>query len=353
MNIEEATGTPAGSGEGEPRPPRAEGAAAGNRTASVEVALATYNSARFLPELLDSLFAQSVQDFTLVIADDGSVDETGEILKRYCVDYPGRVRIIERGTRRLGPSGNFSRLLDNATADYVMLCDHDDVWMPNKISISLARMLEMEARNPPGTPLLVHTDLVIVDEHLEVIHPSFFRYSRIQPKVNHLTRLLMSNVATGCTTIVNRALYERARPVPADAMMHDHWLALVAAALGSIECMDEPTILYRLHGGNAIGVRRPTASSAMERVYQTLLSGERYGAILRYSRQAAALFARFGDEMTEPERQATEALATISTTPRWRRFSRLRRSGLGLKGLVRNIALLIVVTRGAAPKLEK
>lgn len=331
LNIEAASGASAGDG----------------RPVSVEVALATYNSARFLAELLDSLFAQTNQDFTLLVADDGSADDTMGILDRYSRANPGRIRIVACGRQAHGPAGNFGRLLDSATADYVLLCDHDDVWLPDKIGETLAHLRKLEAAGPPGTPILVHTDLRLVDADLEVISPSFFEFSKLQPHLNDVRRLLLSNVATGCTMVINRALYERARPVPPEAVMHDHWLALVASAVGEIGCMREATILYRLHGGNTIGVRPPGAASTFERVYQTLFSRERYRAILRYSSQAAALLARVGGEMKPSERRAAEALAAMPATSPWRRYRMLRRNGLRLPGSVRDVALLIVVTRGA------
>lgn len=352
LNIEQAAATSARGQE--PGHERLGGhkASAGDKAPSIEVALATYNSARFLPELLDSLFAQTNQEFTLLIADDGSGDDTMAIVESYSGANPGRIRIVGRSKQAHGPAGNFGRLLDVATADYVMLCDHDDVWLPDKITTSLEHIRALEAAHPAETPILVHTDLLIVNADLDVIYPSFFEFSKLQPQLNDLRRLLLSNVASGCTTIVNRALYQRARPVPAEAIMHDHWLALVAAALGTIGCMMKPTILYRLHGGNTIGVRRPGSASAFDRVYHTLFSGERYRTILRYSRQAAALLGRYADQMKDADRRATAALATIPTTSRWRRFLNLRRNGLGLGGFVRDAALLIVVTRGAAGSAE-
>jgi glycosyltransferase involved in cell wall biosynthesis len=315
-------------------------------TPSIEVALGTFNSERFLPELLDSLFAQTYQAFTLIVADDGSVDSTFEILARYMERYLGRIKIVGRGgARPLGPSGNFSRLLELATADYLLLCDHDDVWLPNKVALSLERMLEFEGRHGPDTPLLVHTDLVVVGPALEVLGPSFFRYSGVDPAQNHLTRLLTRNVVTGCASIMNRSLYERARPIPPEASMHDRWLALVAAALGSIEVIDQPTILYRQHGGNVIGAKA-RAPALMRRIRKTLFSRDGQRMIMRYSDQAATLLDRYGDQMPADLRRPTETLAHLWSFSRWRRFFRLRRSGVGFRGLMRNAALLIVVTRG-------
>ena len=313
--------------------------------ASVEVALATYNSEPFLSALLDSLFAQTNQAFTLIVSDDRSTDATLEILDRYASLHPGRIRLLPHHDEPLGPLGNFARLLDHATGDYLLLCDHDDVWLPNKIALSVESIQALEAEHRTNTPLLVHTDLIVAGPDLEVISPSLIRYAHIDPARNDLISLLTANVATGCATIVNRSLYERARPVPREAMMHDHWLALVAAALGAIAYVDQPTILYRQHGGNAIGAQKPGTATLIHRIRQTVFSDVRRRVMLRYSRNAAALLSRFGAEMRPHHRRATETLANLWSSSRWRRFALLRRSGLGMRGFVRNAALLVVVTR--------
>jgi hypothetical protein len=153
-------------------------------------------------------------------------------------------------------------------------------------------------------------------------------------------------VVTGCTTVINRPLRLQARPIPPEAMMHDHWLALVAVATRVIAFLDEPTVLYR-HGRNAIGANRPRTRKLLQRVYGTLVSRDRERVLKRYSRNAAVLLERFGDRMSPRHRAATETLAKLWHMPRLRRFAALRRCGLGLKGLARNVALLIVVLRGA------
>lgn len=315
------------------------------RAVSIEVALATYNSAPFLPELLDSLFAQTNQQFTLIAADDGSSDGTLDILARYASRYPGRIILLPRNTRPIGARGNFARLIDHAAADFLLPCDHDDVWLPNKIDLTLKRMLALEAAHSPETPLLVHTDLIVVGPELEVLGPSFFRYADIDPARNDLASLLTANVVTGCAAMANRALYERARPIPPVALMHDHWLALVAATFGAIAAIDEPTILYRQHGGNTIGAWGMGRALLIRRIGETLFSDSKRKVMMGYSRQAAALLARFGEQMSADARRRSGTLADLWSFSRWRRFALLRRSGMGLRGFVRSVALFIVVTR--------
>ena len=312
---------------------------------SIEVALTTYNSEPHLAPLLDSLFAQTEQNFTLVVADDLSTDGTGAIIEAYSRRYPGRIETLPPDGPRRGVIANFDRVLARTRADYVFLCDHDDVWLPNKIERSLDAMHALETGHEPGTPLLVHTDLIVTDAGLGVISDSLVDYSGLDPRRNDPVRLLLSNVVTGCTTLINRALLDRARPIPRDAMMHDHWLALVAATGGAIGFVDEATVLYRQHGRNAIGARPQRTRTLLHQIYGTLATRERERVLKRYSRQAEVLLARFGAQLSPRDLAATETVARLWDMPRLRRFAALRRCGLGLEGLARNVALMIVVTR--------
>jgi hypothetical protein len=67
---------------------------------------------------------------------------------------------------------------------------------------------------------------------------------------------MVQNYITGCTVVFNRALAARALPIPPEALIHDHWLALVAAATGRIITLRCPTMLYRQHGNNQIGTAK-------------------------------------------------------------------------------------------------
>ena len=318
-------------------------------SATIEVALATYNSEPFLAELLDSLFGQSVQHFSILVSDDGSTDATLAIVRSYQLRFPGRIRLIGSAERPGGPSANFSRLMEALSADYAMLCDHDDVWLPDKIALSLSHMRGLETRHGPSTPVLVHTDLAVVGPGLEILSPSFFAYQRLDPTWNGLRALLLANTVTGCTAMANRPLYERARPIPADAAMHDHWLALVAAATGRIGCLRESTILYRQHGGNAIGAVAWNPASFRDRVRAAFTGDGKKRMLELFSRQAGALLDRCGSEMSPERKRAAAALAGLWSLSPWRRFLFLWRNGFVVNGFLRNAALFVTVTRPSGP----
>ena len=227
----------------------------------IAVLLPTYNGARFLSQQLESLLAQSMQDFVIVTRDDGSTDESRSIVQSYLKKIPEKIYRIEDSSGNLGASGNFSLLmkyvLDHGQAlglqdAYLMLCDQDDVWEPDKIEVELEVMQTLECRYPQ-TPLLVHSDLTVVNDDESLIAESFLSYQGLDAAKNDLRNITFSNTVTGCTALFNQQLARKALPVPEAAMMHDWWLALVAAAFGHIEFIPQCLVRYRQHGQNTLG----------------------------------------------------------------------------------------------------
>jgi hypothetical protein len=311
----------------------------------IEVLLATYNGEKFLRQQLDSLLAQDCRDFTVIASDDSSSDGTRALLDSYSAAHPGFLRLLDPVEIRLGASANFARLLDIANADYVFFCDQDDVWLPTKISMSMALMAEQEATYGPGLPIVVHTDLIVVDAELNRLSNSFMRYSGIDPRRNHFGALLLGNIVTGCTAVANRALYELARPIPREALMFDHWLAQVAAGLGRIAYLDIPTLLYRQHQGNLVGARRAGTASFIERVNRTVLSNTVLFVLSRFSQAAAVLSARYGERLAPKHARQALAIAHVWERPRYQRFLKLICCGLRKPSLATNLGLFALLLR--------
>jgi len=222
----------------------------------VDILLATYNGAPFVAQQLDSLLDQSHQNLRVIIRDDASTDSTPQILQEYATRFPSKIHILP-SDNQLGVINNFSHLMKHATADYIMFCDQDDLWKSDKISQTLEKMQEMETAFSKKSPLLVHTDLTVVDKNLNPIATSFWKHSHINPKKRMtLNRLLIQNAVTGCTMMMNRPLLELAWPIPQDSVMHDWWIAIVASAFGQIDIVNNSTILYRQHGANTVGAKK-------------------------------------------------------------------------------------------------
>lgn len=224
--------------------------------ADVTVLLATYNGAAFLRQQIDSVLCQSFSDFQLILSDDGSTDDTVALLERYAREHPDRITLYRSGRRFGCAQTHFMHLLERFHhTPYIMFCDQDDVWHPDKIEKTLQKIQSLET--DPAIPLLVHTDLRVVDGQLNELSPSFWQLSNLDGSRTALNQLLVQNVVTGCTTMVNRSLAALACEVPPSEtmLMHDWWLAILAAATGKIGFLPEATMDYRQHGTNSVGAK--------------------------------------------------------------------------------------------------
>jgi glycosyltransferase involved in cell wall biosynthesis len=221
------------------------------------IVLSAYNGAQHIGAQIESIQAQSVTDWGLLVRDDGSADDTVGIVERFaCLD--DRVRLCRDGRGNLGSAASFGVLLEYAWecgADFVALADQDDVWVPDKLERQLAVLVEHQAQFGPGHPALVHSDLAVVDKDLRPLHPSFLRRQRLEHVAsNPMSRLLAQNFVTGCTIVLNRSLLGAAVPLPR-VVMHDWWLAQCAAAFGTLLFLPDATVQYRQHSANVVGSR--------------------------------------------------------------------------------------------------
>ncbi len=147
----------------------------------VAILLATYNGEKYLDELIRSLLSQTYRDFVVIARDDHSADQTPEILARWSAAYPNKIRVVSDDCGNLRSLQNFSRLMEVCDADYFAFCDQDDVWLPNKVERMINEVQRLEHQFGNAIPILVHSDLTIVDENLNEIYPSLFRYWHMNP----------------------------------------------------------------------------------------------------------------------------------------------------------------------------
>jgi glycosyltransferase involved in cell wall biosynthesis len=229
----------------------------GNATSSapVVVALSTYNGERYLEALLNSLLSQDYPSFRIVVRDDGSSDGTLAIIDSYCSQHPGKVVHSRSIVGNVGVTRSFLCLIDHVEdGAYLMFCDQDDVWFEDKISTFMARMREVESDRV--LPALVFGDMVVTDQDLNVVAPSFWAYQRLDPNTaDDWRRLMMSNVVTGCSSMFNSAAVVRLRSAPALTVLHDHLAAIVVARHGVVAKLALPTMFYRQHLANLEGAR--------------------------------------------------------------------------------------------------
>lgn len=221
----------------------------------IDILLATYNGEKYIEEQIESLLCQTYKSWHLIVGDDCSNDRTVDILRKYKNLYPDKIEIHVNKVPSGGAKHNFYNLMTRARSNYIMFCDQDDVWVEDKIEVTLNKMMSAEEKYGNDMPLLVHSDLCVVDKNLNVINPSMFEMQGMDYRKDKLNHLLVSNIVTGCTMMINRSLLELAYVKPRFFVMHDMWLALLASAFGKIMFINKPLILYRQHGSNSIGAK--------------------------------------------------------------------------------------------------
>ncbi len=282
----------------------------------VDVLLAVYNGEKYLKEQIESILNQTFQDFNIIIRDDGSNDKSVEIMGYYRDKYPEKIRIVS-GAPTGSAKQNFNELLKNTTSDYIMFCDQDDVWLPQKIEKTLAKIKSIDANGK--TPTLVHTDLNVVDQNLNVISQSFFDFQQLNQQKMSLPALLVQNYVTGCTVMINRALANKCGEIPPECMMHDWWLALVAILFGNLVCINEPTMLYRQHEGNQVGAKASYGLAFIKRKLATLDKvRENYNATYV---QADALIKSYSGDLSKEQEEILKIYCQI---PKMNKFQKIR-----------------------------
>jgi glycosyltransferase involved in cell wall biosynthesis len=308
----------------------------------VEILLATYNGELYLREQIDSILGQDYPNLRLLASDDGSSDGTVAILNEYAARFPDRVRMLAEMEGSGHPRRNFLRLMKAATGEYIGFSDQDDVWIPEKVSLSMGALLQMENKNGKATPLLVFTDLVVVDERLQTLHPSFWKREGLWVKnVHRLQRVLGENAVTGCTAMINRSMCNLALQMPEEAEMHDRWICLLSAAFGAAEAIPQPTVLYRQHGNNVIGSAGQDTSIGALASRARESSGRRKDRI-KCERQVEALLRLHGQQMKPRRREILEAyLRSGRSESAWERVGTTLRYGFFRSGLLRNAATIM------------
>nr|WP_314463552.1 glycosyltransferase family 2 protein [uncultured Clostridium sp.] len=268
----------------------------------ITVLLAAWNGEKYLREQMESLLGQTNQEFTILISDDCSTDRTPEIISEYESRFPDRVKSL----KNLKPSGsardNFFRLLKAAADEYLMFCDQDDIWLPDKVEVTFTEMKKMEKVWGRDMPLLVHTDLSVADQAGTVLYPSMARYQKIGVYDNRTSHYLVENNITGNTMMINRSLKNLMVHIPETCVMHDWWLGLMASCFGKISYIDCPLVLYRQHGSNQVG-----AKSGMKQLLDSRNSREKVRENYRsLFEQANVFLSIYGQSMTPGQKELFE-----------------------------------------------
>lgn len=264
------------------------------KMSSIAILMATYNGAEYLSAQIGSILSQTCQDWHLYVHDDGSTDATLQVLNAYREKHPDKITIFDYAVTG-GALRNFMSLLERVDAPYYMFCDQDDVWLPNKIQLSIEAMHQQELIHP-DKPIIVHSDVTVVDKDLNVLHPSYREYGHIYPHLVENFDQCVINVTLGCAMLFNAASRRVSLDCPwTKALMHDGWVtARTYAASGVVYAIPESLMLYRNHGNNTIGAYDGSRFTLIYRIKNlipmlrlnmqqyNMLRSAGYGSILKY-----------------------------------------------------------------------
>src|SRR5918994_6561278 len=303
-----------------PEPPSYEGLPRATGKSLIAICMATFN-----PELelfhtqVESIRAQTDGDWICLISDDHSRPDRFEAIDEATAGDPRFV--LSRADQHLGFYKNFERALRMAPpeAELVALCDHDDRWYPDKLESLRAALGDAE---------LAYSDLRLVDAKGRGRRKTLWRGRR----ENHanLASLLISNTIVGAACLLRRRVIDYAVPFPDGPgwQFHDHWLALVAMALGEVAYVDRPPYDYVQHPRAVLGrvASEPESSRQRKRPQASARPDAPRGLLDRWRAayfrtyldrevQAQVLLARCGPELTPRKRRALRLLVDAGRSP--------------------------------------
>lgn len=305
-----------------------------NRGPRVAILMGVFDGARFLPAQLDSIAAQRHGNWRLVASDDGSRDASPAILAAFAAAWPGRVQ-LRRGPGQ-GFAANYLAMVaaEGGSGDWLAFADQDDVWLPDRLARGVAALAPFAGPALYGSRSLVATaDLARQRPSPRCPRPPSFRNALVQ------------NLSGGNTLLANaaaaRLLAAAARAGPA-VVAHDWWAyQLIAGAGGRVLHDPEPTVIYRQHGGNAIGAG--VGWGPRLRRLRRLADG----TFRRWSATNLAALAAAADLLTPEARDVLAEFAALRADPLpWRRLRRLRRLGLYRQTRAASAALWLAVLTG-------
>lgn len=227
----------------------------------ISIALATYNGSKYLREQLDSILAQSMDDFEVVACDDCSTDETPQILEEYA-SKDSRFKIFSN-KNNLGFKKNFEHILTLCKGEFIAFCDQDDIWEPNHLEILYKNIGENDC---------IGANSLIIDEKGVSQNKTLLEYWPIHVMPKNEKELfqheLYSNVIQGTASLIRASLIKQALPIPEDIKYHDYWFALVAGLNEKCKYIGDVVLKYRRHSNNASEYQKFTIWNAIKDLYR-------------------------------------------------------------------------------------
>lgn len=204
----------------------------------VSVAMATYNGEKYIKEQIKSILNCLEKNDELVISDDGSSDETLNIINSFEDE-----RIILINGPQKGIKQNFANAIENTSGEVIFLSDQDDIWEKDKVKKVLGCF-----ENNNQITLVIH-NAKIVNDKLEIIKPySTFEWRKSKTGI---LKNILKNSYIGCCMAFKKDMKKNILPIPNNIYMHDQWIGIVSEIYGKNIFINDELIRYRRHENNS------------------------------------------------------------------------------------------------------
>lgn len=221
----------------------------------ISVCMASYNGEKYIEEQIRSILQQIGEDDELIVSDDGSSDNTLSIISGIKDS-----RIVVLYNNQGCYTKNFENAISHAKGDYIFLSDQDDVWLPDKVTTTIA------AFEKTGADFIV-SSATAVDKDKNVLLKSTFDVGAT--KTGFWYNLMKTSYIGACMAFKKEVL-QRVLPIPGKDkyIAHDYWIACICERYYKTALIDKPLILYRRHGENTSPALGKSKLSIAERVYK-------------------------------------------------------------------------------------
>lgn len=200
----------------------------------VSIALCTYNGGMYLIEQLQSLFNQTYLNIEIIVVDDGSTDNTREILEQCSKRENIKAYFNEEN---LGFVKNFEKAISKCSGDYIALCDQDDIWKPEKVELLMKNIQDH---------ILIYANSEIIDKEGNSLNTQLTSIRNFVSGNNPIP-FIFHNCIPGHTMLFKKDLIKFIVPFPAEVIFHDWYIAFAAASVGKITYLDQCLVMYRQH----------------------------------------------------------------------------------------------------------
>ncbi len=259
-----------------------------DRKKKVQVLLSSYNGVEYISEQIESILCQCGVQVELFIRDDGSCDQTMDLIQEYAKKYPN-VHFYQGA--HIGVSKSFFDLMAHAeqSADYYAFADQDDVWLPCKL-LRAVTLLEQLTDTQKKAPVLYASGLFYADEALQQLKTARWKQKKMPSFGNALTE----NICTGCTQVFNQELLTLVKKhKPKCGILHDWWMYLSAACFGTVVYDDAAFLYYRQHSANVVGMSNCFLGRWKRRLFR---AGVLRGKIARQARDFCRAYGMYAKD---------------------------------------------------------